>query len=156
LLVPLLSVSVCCPSVKATLITGGNRVVCDECTAAAGGRTVKKAFWERSLIDAATLSDTLVITLKRFTLAGQGSAAAKVNDYLSFPMTLDLGPYTRPPEQHGPPLGYELSGVIVHKGEASHGHYYSFIKHRSGQWFQLDDEKVSSSSAFPALSDRCP
>ena len=28
--------------VQATLITGGNRVVCDECSAAAGGATVKQ------------------------------------------------------------------------------------------------------------------
>ena len=32
-------------------------------------------------------------------VAGQGGFSAKVNDYLSFPMALDLAPYTRLPDQ---------------------------------------------------------
>ena len=42
------------------------------------------------------------------------------------------------------PLLYHLRGVIVHKGEASHGHYYAFM-HKPGMgWFRVDDEKVVS------------
>jgi ubiquitin C-terminal hydrolase len=38
---------------------------------------------------------------------------------------------------------YDLKGIIVHKGEASHGHYYSMVMQESGEWFLLDDEKVA-------------
>ena len=57
---------------KPSLITGGNRIVCEECSAAAGS-TVRRAFWEHSVLERNTLSHTLVINLKRFTVrASQG------------------------------------------------------------------------------------
>lgn len=41
---------------------------------------------------------------------------------------------------------YKLAGVLVHAGVAQGGHYYSFIKDRSGlqeQWYRFDDEDVT-------------
>ena len=32
----------------------------------------------------------------------------------------------------------------MHKGEASHGHYYSFMNKPGVGWFRIDDEKVTS------------
>ena len=148
--------------VRPSLITGSNRVVCEECTAAAAA-TVRRAYWEHSVVERESLSHTLVINLKRFTVrASQGGANVKINDFLSFPLTLDLTPYTR---AAGGPLGggaagtsgaggldapadgdacgggaeaallYHLRGVIVHKGAASHGHYYALM-HRQGRgWY---------------------
>lgn len=46
------------------------------------------------------------------------------------------------------PNNYELAGVVVHSGQASAGHYYSFIKERkvseSGQnrWLKFNDTTV--------------
>jgi len=50
---------------------------------------------------------------------------------------------------------YLLSGVLVHRGRAGGGHYYSF--QRVGeQWFKFDDAKVSAfEAAIGTLSDEC-
>jgi len=39
---------------------------------------------------------------------------------------------------------YELKGILIHRGVADSGHYYSFIKERdgNGQWFEFNDEVV--------------
>ncbi|MEM1098918.1 MAG: hypothetical protein AAGH92_09025, partial [Planctomycetota bacterium] len=91
----------------------------------------------------------------------------KVKDRFEFPMQINLEPYTV--EGLGAKDGtcinskgkdeyeYELVGVIVHSGSAFAGHYYSYIKERSGskgsrssgrdknhtpQWFLFDDNRV--------------
>jgi len=62
--------------IKPSLITGGNRIVCEECSAAEG-TTVRRAYWEHSVLDRGTLSHTLVINLKRFTVrASQGTCVS--------------------------------------------------------------------------------
>lgn len=42
---------------------------------------------------------------------------------------------------------YQLTGIVVHSGQASGGHYYSFILHRladgSCKWYKFDDNDVS-------------
>ena len=179
--------------VKPSLITGGNRVVCEDCSAAAGS-TVRRAYWEYSVLERETISPTLVINLKRFTVrASQGGANVKINDYLSFPLTLDLAPYVRsaahevtspavsPPssplaagsadahmayrdrgiqgaerEDKQDPLLYHLRGIIVHKGEASHGHYYCFMHKPGTGWFRIDDEKVQPFDLEKGVVDKHP
>ena len=58
---------------------------------------------------------------------------------------------------------YVLKGVLVHSGTANSGHYYSFIKERSGdadtpedalKWWQFIDETVSEFSE-KSLPDEC-
>ncbi len=40
---------------------------------------------------------------------------------------------------------YTLVGVVVHSGQASAGHYYSYIKERSsGRWFKFNDTSVEA------------
>lgn len=62
-------------------------------------------------------------------------------------MVLDMGPYTA----DGKVARYELVGMVVHTGQASAGHYYSFIKDRRGstmsnesygKWFKFNDTAV--------------
>ena len=62
-------------------------------------------------------------------------------------MVLDMGPYTAA----GKTCHYELVGVVVHTGQASAGHYYSYIKERRGtaksndsygKWFKFNDTTV--------------
>ena len=43
---------------------------------------------------------------------------------------------------------YQLSGVLVHSGNADAGHYYSYIKEtegkNSGKWFEFNDTNVKN------------
>ena len=57
------------------------------------------------MIERDTLSASLVINLKRFTVkSSQGGANVKINDFLSFPRILDLAPYTRSAAESVGPL----------------------------------------------------
>ena len=54
---------------------------------------------------------------------------------IQFPWLLDLEPYTADGITSrekdlgpAPKRMYELTGIIVHQGQASAGHYYAFIK----------------------------
>lgn len=46
-----------------------------------------------------------------------------------------------------PNTKYNLTGIVVHSGQASGGHYYSFILHRdssgNSRWLKFDDADVS-------------
>ena len=100
----------------------------------------------------------LIIALKRFEFDFDRMIRIKVNDYLEFPIELDMLPYTfegiKRKEQAAKlkqeaaekgedfdedqalgPLKYprdyyvcKLKGVVVHTGTADSGHYYSFIR----------------------------
>ena len=40
---------------------------------------------------------------------------------------------------------YELVGVLCHKGQATSGHYFSYIRDRAtGQWAEFNDATVST------------
>ena len=52
------------------------------------------------------------------------------------------------------PLRYHLRGIIVHKGEASHGHYYSFMNKPGVGWFRIDDERVTSTKVHVLTRSR--
>ncbi len=44
----------------------------------------------------------------------------------------------------GEGLTYDLKGIVVHSGQFSFGHYYSFAEDPiSGKWLKLDDDQVS-------------
>ena len=111
------------------------------------------------------LGDTLICHLKRFSMNWDTQVISKINSRFEFPVDLDLHPYcvdslVRDPEviaaggitsvqaassrEH---WQYELVGVVVHTGEYSHGHYYSFIRERG----ELAKRHNSVSSA-PSLS----
>lgn len=63
-----------------------------------------------------------------------------------FPWILDMEPYTaeglasREKDQHASPKQlYDLTGIVVHSGQASAGHYYSFIKDKRYIWERSED-----------------
>lgn len=120
----------------------------------------------------------LFVHPKRFTFDLEQMQTVKLNHRISFPLRLDLFPYTRlglhaASAQHeqgegaGPPTAkkysgcsradceYELAGVIVHKGRAGGGHYYSYVRtlranagrgggsEKNGDWFLFNDDRVS-------------
>jgi ubiquitin C-terminal hydrolase len=153
------------------LMTGDSRVDCEICTAAAQARgqegVVKKAMKKTLFFDRASMPKTLCVQLNRFQFQGNGTCV-KLNDRLAFPMVLDLAPFCKPPKvEHegdgegddadmdfgvdieeipdsGESLIYDLKGIVVHSGQFSFGHYYSFAEDPiSGKWLKLDDDQVS-------------
>ena len=106
------------------------------------------------------LPHALLVHLKRFDYDFTTMARRKIRGYFSFPVVLDLSPYTDAsararaqgaagagPAPEQPPAIYRLRGVVVHSGTAFAGHYYSFTQERrpggEGPWFCFDDCSVT-------------
>uniref|UniRef100_A0A4W2G8T0 USP domain-containing protein n=1 Tax=Bos indicus x Bos taurus TaxID=30522 RepID=A0A4W2G8T0_BOBOX len=81
-------------------------------------------------------SQVLVLVLKRFTPVSGAKRAQEVR----YPQCLDLQPYTS--ERKAGPLGYVLYAVLVHSGWRS----------GNGQWYKMDDAKVTAYDETAALS----
>ncbi|XP_068125954.1 ubiquitin carboxyl-terminal hydrolase 9X isoform X1 [Hyperolius riggenbachi] len=148
--------------VKGDLLEGANAYHCEKCNKKVD--TVKRLLIKK-------LPPVLAIQLKRFDYDWERECAIKFNDYFEFPRELDMGPYTVagvaklegddvnvenqviPNEQtETEPTGstkYRLVGVLVHSGQASGGHYYSYIIQRNGgdgeknRWYKFDDGDVT-------------
>jgi len=125
------------------------------------------------------MSNTLIISLKRFEFDYNTFTRRKLNDYFEFPEHLDLWPYSvegieqrdaagmKPvvrqylehPQQY---YEYALRGAVVHMGSAETGHYYSFIKERQPrcngqdcQWLRFDDALVTEFDIGHKLQEEC-
>ena len=141
--------------VKGDLLEGDNAYFCEKCDKKVD--TVKRICLKK-------LPPVLAIQLKRFDYDWERETSIKFNDYFAFPRDLDLEPYTvRGLAKQNEQIAYEeedmndrscskykLTGIVVHSGQASGGHYYSFIKHRdsvnntdTSQWYRFDDDEVS-------------
>ncbi|XP_066519025.1 ubiquitin carboxyl-terminal hydrolase 9X-like isoform X1 [Hoplias malabaricus] len=151
--------------VKGDLLEGANAYHCEKCNKKVD--TVKRLLIKK-------LPPVLAIQLKRFDYDWERECAIKFNDYFEFPRELDMEPYTvagvaklegdelSPESQvihQNPPLElesggssrYRLVGVLVHSGQASGGHYYSYIIQRHGngsdgqrdRWYKFDDGDVT-------------
>ncbi|XP_051561998.1 probable ubiquitin carboxyl-terminal hydrolase FAF-X isoform X1 [Myxocyprinus asiaticus] len=151
--------------VKGDLLEGANAYHCEKCNKKVD--TVKRLLIKK-------LPPILAIQLKRFDYDWERECAIKFNDYFEFPRELDMEPYTvagvaklegkevplesqvipdnSPTESE--PNGrsrYRLVGVLVHSGQASGGHYYSYIVQRHGscgdgqkdRWYKFDDGDVT-------------
>ncbi|ETK97400.1 hypothetical protein L915_00040 [Phytophthora nicotianae] len=99
------------------------------------------------------LPQTLVCHLKRFEFDYDTMEKMKINDFMEFPMEIDMFPYTSEAlaaTDSGTTTGkfimYDLVGVVVHSGTSDTGHYYSFIKDRyeaeNPRWLEFNDEIV--------------
>ncbi|KAG5194808.1 hypothetical protein JEQ12_013084 [Ovis aries] len=92
-------------------------------------------------------SQVLVLVLKRFTQLSGAKRAQEVR----YPQCLDVQPYTS--ERKAGPLGYVLYAVLVHSGwSCERGHYLCYIRAGSGQWYKMDDAKVTACDETAALS----
>ena len=137
--------------VKEDILEGDNKYFCEKYN-----RKIK--VMKRCCIK--TLPNTLIITLKRFDFDFNLMQKVKINDFFEFPLSFNIKPWTivglkdqippeanfELPEYPESYYKYELVGVLVHSGTAEGGHYYSFIKDRSGQsrgWFEFNDNKVT-------------
>ncbi|XP_013883260.1 probable ubiquitin carboxyl-terminal hydrolase FAF-X [Austrofundulus limnaeus] len=149
--------------VKGDLLEGANAYHCEKCNKKVD--TVKRLLIKK-------LPPVLAIQLKRFDYDWERECAIKFNDYFEFPRELDMEPYTvagvaklegddvNPENQviqqnelseaTAPGSSkYRLVGVLVHSGQASGGHYYSYIIQRNGgdgeknRWYKFDDGDVT-------------
>jgi hypothetical protein len=136
-----------------------------------------------------TLPQLLVLHLNRFTVDyDNGGRVVKLNDRISFPRNISMRSFTadglaerervdaagsvaHSSAATGTNDDYELVGVLVHRGTAQDGHYYSFIRDRgdcapdptlspdsmtreplgdvsrinsSGKWYRFDDASVTA------------
>ncbi|XP_051782099.1 probable ubiquitin carboxyl-terminal hydrolase FAF-X [Erpetoichthys calabaricus] len=145
--------------VKGDLLEGANAYHCEKCNKKVD--TVKRLLIKK-------LPPVLAIQLKRFDYDWERECAIKFNDYFEFPRELDMEPYTEGgvAKMEGDDTNhvdqnestdntqlestkYRLVGVLVHSGQASGGHYYSYIIQRNGgdgekkQWYKFDDGDVT-------------
>lgn len=140
--------------VKGELLEGADAYHCDKCD--------KKVVTVKRLC-VRKLPPVLAIQLKRFEYDYERVCAIKFNDYFEFPRVLDMEPYTvsglaklegevieidDSSDDQPSTTKYELTGIVVHSGQASGGHYFSYILHRDPntnkeQWYKFDDGEVS-------------
>ncbi|XP_060649387.1 probable ubiquitin carboxyl-terminal hydrolase FAF isoform X5 [Drosophila nasuta] len=140
--------------VKGELLEGADAYHCDKCDKKVV--TVKRLCVKK-------LPPVLAIQLKRFEYDYERVCAIKFNDYFEFPRILDMEPYTvsglAKLEGEVVEVGdncqtsvettkYELTGIVVHSGQASGGHYFSYIVSKNPtngkcQWYKFDDGEVT-------------
>ncbi|XP_042039381.1 ubiquitin carboxyl-terminal hydrolase 16-like [Salvia splendens] len=93
--------------------------------------------------------NVLTIVLKRF----RSGTLGKLNKLVRFPEVLNLAPYMSGKSDKHPI--YQLYAVVVHLNmvNASYGgHYISYVKNFRGEWFKIDDSKVSHVNPETVLS----
>eukprot|EP01134_Creolimax_fragrantissima_P005015 CFRG5015T1 len=157
--------------VKGEMLEGDNKYYCDKCDLKVDAEKRVSVY---------QLPNHLIFHLKRFEFDMELMRRIKVNDRYEFPAELDMYPYTlegitaaeraekglpSQPRQHSKEhYIYDLSGILVHKGNADSGHYYSIISDREimqregklkgearggdgkggfgGRWMLFDDSNV--------------
>jgi len=83
-----------------------------------------------------------IVQLKRFEYDVQTWQRIKISSKYEFPNTFDLSPCLEDPSK---PLIYNLTGIVLHSGNAQGGHYTSIIK-INDKWVKFNDESVSFAS----------
>ncbi|KAL2346631.1 hypothetical protein Fmac_000631 [Flemingia macrophylla] len=119
---------------------GDNMYKCDGC------KGYVKA-WKRLIVKRAP--NILTIALKRF----QSGRFGKLNKRVTFPETLDLSPY-KSETGDGSDI-YKLYAVVVHidmLNASFFGHYICYIKDFQGNWYRIDDWKVTRVELEEVLS----
>eukprot|EP00347_Sterkiella_histriomuscorum_P021044 403335477 len=108
----------------------------------------------------------LIIHFKRFDAFGR-----KVPTFIKYPQSFSLKEFTSQSidAKHDPKIRqelqtntdknsqelYDLFGVVVHMGGGCRsGHYYSYCKNSTGNWYECDDSSISTSSTEQALKQQ--
>ncbi|GAA0153013.1 cysteine protease [Lithospermum erythrorhizon] len=116
-------------------LEGDNQYYCESCaTRVNATRSIKLR----------TLPAVLNFQLKRCVFLPNTTTKKKITSAFSFPVEINMA--QRLSGSHQSDLIYELSAVLIHKGSAvNSGHYVAHIKdENTGQWWEFDDEHVSS------------
>lgn len=90
----------------------------------------------------------LIISLKRFT-----NMNTKIKNKITAPLdNLDLSDYVKGYNRET--YKYELYGVANHVGNPMGGHYFAYIKAKSGSWYEINDTRVNKISADNVISPK--
>jgi hypothetical protein len=142
--------------VKPENLTGDNKVECTRCEKRTNTTFVNSV---------SKLPQDLAIHLRRFEFDMTQMQTVKLNNRVTFRKKLNMWPYTNAgilannnlkPSTEDQKLKpsdcqYELVGVLVHRGRAGGGHYYSFVKGTretsdvaggDDKWHECNDERV--------------
>ena len=124
------------------------------------------------------IGNQIIIHLKRFEFDYMTFQNKKLNDYLKFPLTINLKKWTRAfirtnevnnndenniiseeekENLNNEKMNYELTGILIHSGASlQSGHYYSFIKDQeSGKWYKFNDSTISDYDIEKDLEKEC-
>ncbi|RNF26262.1 ubiquitin hydrolase [Trypanosoma conorhini] len=108
-------------------LRGGNQLLCARCKGLRDGkRSLKIKQWPK----------ILVLHLKRFSDTGRKNSGPVV-----FPELFTTHDYT--PQ-------YQLYGVVCHSGSEHWGHYTSYVRTLSGQWYHCNDGSIVHSTVMEA------
>jgi len=122
---------------------------CHEC----GTQEAKKQLSIKSL------PNVLCIQLKRFKQFN--GSASKIDTKVSFPLKLEMFPYTNrargQDKQQNFELArgctYDLQSVVVHVGNLETGHYVSYSR-VGNQWLKFNDHNVTLASKSQVLNEQ--
>ncbi|XP_063707415.1 ubiquitin carboxyl-terminal hydrolase 16/45 [Culicoides brevitarsis] len=119
------------------LMTGNNKVTCDNCSEiinGKGGKPVHTNATKQLLISSPPA--VLILHLKRFQV-GPRAMFRKITKHVAFPFVLDIAPFCgskvkkfanlRPHQKN---LPYSLYGIVEHSGTMHGGHYVAYVKIR--------------------------
>eukprot|EP01038_Epipyxis_sp_PR26KG_P006907 gene6907-9459_t len=123
--------------IKPENLTNGNEWKCEKCNLKV------KAKKQMTL---SQLPNVLVLHLKRFSY---GNMFGKITKQICFKKHL-LVPCS---SEGNKKVTYELFGLVVHHGSSSHsGHYVAYVKAANGNWYEMNDSKVTEVSLKSVLS----
>ncbi|GFO30595.1 ubiquitin carboxyl-terminal hydrolase 40 [Plakobranchus ocellatus] len=116
-------------------MTGNNQYRCEACktyTDATKGAKLRN------------LPPILSISLLRFSYDFVKMSRYKENGRFTFPMEIDMSPFSEKQESGAEDQTYELFSVVVHRGSAFGGHYFAYIRDIDslGSWVAPHDEKA--------------
>ncbi|XP_060804705.1 ubiquitin carboxyl-terminal hydrolase 16/45 [Amyelois transitella] len=144
------------------LLTGNNKVGCDNCTERINGKDGKTVYTnatKRFLVSSPPA--ILILHLKRFQI-GPRCMFRKMSKHVDFPTILDLAPFCAMDKLKKLPnvargqneLLYSLYGVVEHSGGMHGGHYVAYVKVRqpvrAGDprwWFLPKSANIPAASA---------
>ncbi|XP_077312103.1 ubiquitin carboxyl-terminal hydrolase 48 [Lithobates pipiens] len=117
---------------KEEKLEGDNRYFCETC------QTKQNATRKIRLVK---LPPTLNLQLMRFVFDRQTGHKKKLNTYIAFSETLDMGPFV---EQAGSNSSYELTAVLIHRGVSAYsGHYIAHVRDpHTSEWYKFNDEEI--------------
>lgn len=87
-----------------------------------------------------SLPRCLVVVLKRFGC--NETSCYKINHQVTFPLDLEIKQEWCAENLSENIPSYTLTGVIVHSGSLSGGHYWSYVK-KGEKWYKCNDDTVS-------------